>query len=373
MTHYDEFGLSPSATLEEIQRAHRHLARLLHPDPIQDEHARRLAESQLKRLNGIYSVLSDPVQRRSYDQRLMRPATPVHHQLALYEPPRSYRPPRCGPAARWQVSWGAVAIALLAGFQLAAWWRQPEAPAADRVVYIDRAPPAAAAAAGAGTVEAAAPPSLVASSFSTAADLRQMAAEIRDLKRLLNQAAHERDQALARLAASPRFTPAAPPSVGSAMAASPAASPSAAALPGSAAAVVAGATTNPEPARARPSTLAGTWIYSAPSARISDSGQYSAEYIELQLGEREGLVWGRYRARYKVSDRALSPDVEFYFEGPVAGTRPYIWRGTAGAKGELRLKLLSDNVLSLDWFTSQLGRNPMLGSGTAVLVRRHQE
>jgi curved DNA-binding protein CbpA len=54
VTHYDEFGLSPTASVEEIQRAHRNLARLLQPDPIQDEELRRLAESQLKRINHMY-------------------------------------------------------------------------------------------------------------------------------------------------------------------------------------------------------------------------------------------------------------------------------------------------------------------------------
>jgi hypothetical protein len=37
------------------------------------------------------------------------------------------------------------------------------------------------------------------------------------------------------------------------------------------------------------------------------------------------------------------------------------------------LQLMSENTLSLEWFTSKLGRNPMLGSGTAVLVRRRPD
>ena len=45
---------------------------------------------------------------------------------------------------------------------------------------------------------------------------------------------------------------------------------------------------------ARPN-LIGTWIYSAPGARISPADQYPAEYIELLLTERDSMLWGRYR------------------------------------------------------------------------------
>ena len=66
MNFYEEFGLSPSASAEEIAQAHKRLARLLHPDQLQDEDLRRLAECQMKRLNAIYAVLSDPQQRLAY-------------------------------------------------------------------------------------------------------------------------------------------------------------------------------------------------------------------------------------------------------------------------------------------------------------------
>ena len=72
-------------------------------------------------------------------------------------------------------------------------------------------------------------------------------------------------------------------------------------------------------------------------------------------------------------DRALSPEVEFFFEGTSTDDHRFRWRGNGGAAGEIHLTPVSDNVLSLEWFTSQLGRNLTLGSGTAVLVRRRQE
>ena len=85
---------------------------------------------------------------------------------------------------------------------------------------------------------------------------------------------------------------------------------------------------------ARPN-LIGTWIYSAPGARISPADQYPAEYIELLLTEHDSMLWGRYRARYKVPDRAMSPEVEFFFEGSPAGERRYVWRGNGGGAGEV--------------------------------------
>ena len=87
MTHYDEFGLTPTASPEEIHRAHRSLARLLHPDPIQDEELRRLAENQLKRLNHVYSVLIDPVRRRTYDLQLNNSRASVGMELTIAPPP----------------------------------------------------------------------------------------------------------------------------------------------------------------------------------------------------------------------------------------------------------------------------------------------
>lgn len=82
---------------------------------------------------------------------------------------------------------------------------------------------------------------------------------------------------------------------------------------------------------------------------------------------------GSIQARYKVPDRAMSPEVEFFFEASPAGEPRYVWRGNGGGAGEVHLQLMSENTLSLEWFTSKLGRNPMLGSGTAVLVRRRPD
>src|SRR5271155_5418993 len=68
MNYYEELGLTPEATPEEIHQAHRKLTKLLHPDQQTDETLRRLAEAQMRRLNSIVDVLSDSDTRRQYDK-----------------------------------------------------------------------------------------------------------------------------------------------------------------------------------------------------------------------------------------------------------------------------------------------------------------
>jgi len=68
MNYYEELGLTPEATPEEIHQAHRKLTKLLHPDQQTDETLRRLAEAQMRRLNAIVDVLSDSDSRKKYDK-----------------------------------------------------------------------------------------------------------------------------------------------------------------------------------------------------------------------------------------------------------------------------------------------------------------
>src|SRR5690242_7663026 len=75
MNYYEELGLSPSASAEEIRQAYKSVARLVHPDRQSDAHLRKMAELQMTRLNDILAVLSDPVRRERYDVALQASAT----------------------------------------------------------------------------------------------------------------------------------------------------------------------------------------------------------------------------------------------------------------------------------------------------------
>lgn len=71
-THYQVLGVAPSASTEEIRRAHRQLARVLHPDRLADTAPaeRNLAERRMREVNAAWTTLSDPTRRRDYDLAL---------------------------------------------------------------------------------------------------------------------------------------------------------------------------------------------------------------------------------------------------------------------------------------------------------------
>jgi hypothetical protein len=70
MTYYEEFGVPETASREEIRQAYKHLTQLIHPDQCSDEAIRRLADLQLKRLNGVLEILQDSATRERYDRSL---------------------------------------------------------------------------------------------------------------------------------------------------------------------------------------------------------------------------------------------------------------------------------------------------------------
>src|SRR5258708_22866354 len=76
MTYYEELGLTESASVEEIRRAYKSLARLLHPDHQAEEQLRKAAELQMMRLNEILAMLTDPLRRGKDDPAVHPPPAP---------------------------------------------------------------------------------------------------------------------------------------------------------------------------------------------------------------------------------------------------------------------------------------------------------
>lgn len=75
--HYAALGLDRGCTIQQIREAYRVLVRKFHPD-LNPHSAEAVADTQ--ELNAAYEVLSDPVQRRTYDESLaaeakQKPAT----------------------------------------------------------------------------------------------------------------------------------------------------------------------------------------------------------------------------------------------------------------------------------------------------------
>ncbi len=98
---------------------------------------------------------------------------------------------------------------------------------------------------------------------------------------------------------------------------------------------------------------------------------YAPEFIHLVVSERDNLIEGHYRARYRVTDRAISPSIAFRFRGQVQQDFAQLaWAGEAGAAGEAQIRLLSADRLEMKWSTTVFGDAPQLAAGRAVLVRR---
>ena len=92
MDYYEELGLAPAASDEEIRRAHRTLSKVLHPDRQTDPAAREAAELQMRRLNAMVDALLDPRRRREYDASLHAdPLAPVFQRPDPRVPPRKRR------------------------------------------------------------------------------------------------------------------------------------------------------------------------------------------------------------------------------------------------------------------------------------------
>jgi hypothetical protein len=109
---YEELGVSPDATRDDIASAYRARAKALHPDA---HPGQETAAEQFTRLGAAYRVLADPDARARYDASRRTP-TPTKSAPAPAPPPtlptaRS-RPRLTRRAARWCV-WGGAALLVL--------------------------------------------------------------------------------------------------------------------------------------------------------------------------------------------------------------------------------------------------------------------
>lgn len=348
MTFYEELGVGITASAEEIREAYKHLARLLHPDKLQNEAQRRVAECQMRRLNAVYETLSHAEQRRVYDLTL-QPG-------GLLEPVEGESEARDwrwvlkklkGPDGAWIGAGVIVAILMTYALLDSSSYAQLAVPlprvakeASEKVVQERRA-----------------------------ADRRKAdasEAQIAQLRRRVEEVSAERDGAVSRiglleakireLSRKQDSVSTAPLQVGRPP-------------PPVVFAAEAGHSRPPPPVFDRTPGFSGTWYFARTRGEVAKD-LYPPEFIQTVIQEENGILHGRYRARYLVSDRAISPEVVFQFKGKASREMATIpWIGVGGARGEVKLRLLTPNKLEVAWVANDLGNSLGLAYGTAVLIR----
>lgn len=338
MNYYEELGLTPQASTEEIRQSYRNLSRILHPDQQTDDNLRRLAENQMRRLNAIHDLLTDPFDRRQYDLSLAagsaeeRSLTCVTNRLPIW-------------ANGNLLFWGLIA---LLGAGSVFWSLQnpptPNPPPVEVVVTQQKA--------GDVRLESQKPQP----HRSMAAGKTSPAKQTADSGKLLQMVQPRQETAPPNPFDIPQ------PSIPAALSSIAEIQPP---VPIKPAAPV-------EPFRAGgPCPFAGAWFWARPKNLPPSDALYPPDYIEMAVAEEGGFLEGRYRARYRVPDRPISSQVLFRFAGkPVGDTAVLNWTGAGGAKGEVRLRLLAPDSMEVKWTATKLGSQMDLASGTAALIRR---
>lgn len=85
--HYETLGLQPGASLEEVKRAYRTLAKSWHPDRFTHDPAlKQQAEEKLKAINHAYHFLRDNLQTHAVSSQVAH-STPAQSASAAEASP----------------------------------------------------------------------------------------------------------------------------------------------------------------------------------------------------------------------------------------------------------------------------------------------
>jgi len=389
MTFYDELGISAQASAEEIRKAHRRFSKLVHPDQQTDDGLRQLAETQMRRINMITEILLNPERRRRYDQELQResgvqrfrePLPPPYSQQG-YETLRNIPRQTEGIGRDGSWIWFVLFAVVLAGAGL--WYlsgvsfgehepvRQasthesvPSSATDIREAEKSKKP-------SAGSNPDLQPPTAKKTASPVALE-PQIAPQVR-LDRLPVQSQTAIVVPERAAAPSPPSRPVpAPPAMENA---EPPRLPPSPGVVGQPSQIQREPLRKPVREPAREPTLAvdlynGRWVYAPTKAQTQTAGMYSPEFIEMNISQRGTAVSGQYRARYRIADKPISPNVNFSFKGSSNQRLTRLpWVGPNGARGAVQLEILGPEAMKVDWIVTDYGSTLALGSGTAILTK----
>lgn len=345
MNYYDELGILPSAGAEDIRKAHRMLSKVLHPDLQNNSEMQAMAKIQMSRINAIVDTLLDPQRRLQYDQSLRA------------QPPReTFRRPLVGrrPAAPLALP-GVSALSLLGTLAVAVLLALGTIWLLGGVLHFETTAERSRLSPQPEVSPRTAIPIVTDTVRRSAAEVHRVSARVAQSDATVGggdtTVIAAPSEAPSEIPA-PRPEPTPPQPLISPVAV-PDPAPPAPAAP------------NEEP------TLAGLWIY-APSLNkpaLRSVRVYEPEYIQLRIDVENKTLRGEYAARYLVSDRPISSEVAFVFEGKHDDVS-FPWNASDGTRGTVDLKMLGARLMEVKWRVDVFGARIGLGAGTAVLARQ---
>jgi curved DNA-binding protein CbpA len=351
MNYYEELSVAQDASHEEIHHAYRVLARLFHPDNQSDPKLKSAAERQMIRLNAILAILGDPEKRRKYDQSLRTTLT-VFKAAPL--PPPTIKLYRYWP---WILAFG-ILVGVGTWYMRSNESASPSADLSPAPSVTHSVPPPTPPLANMPRASEGPPPSEIQPPARQPARSKPPAFES------FNPAKkHAKAEPVNRLPETSKPAEVTADQVRE-TSAPPIQPPQAA------------RDTPPQPQgtpgqQAGP-TFVGRWLYAPAVHDPRTPGMYPPEFIEFFLSEEQGVLSGKYWARYRIPDKPVSPEVQFRVSGAPQGDNATTlkWVAEDGANGQLKMVLRGSNSLEVTWWTTAFGRQTALTSGTAVLMRQ---